>query len=306
MACGRRRVQVDDVLGARAGEAGYAMAALLVGLSRHGRGDDHGHAGLVHGGQARARGRAGLSRRAVRSRHRALPAQVRQRAAAQHRRPAQRAVPAPEVSRPHHRRRISSAHRRCWSGHAGRWRGRVGTGRSPGVPAQRGAGCRPGTGGAAQSGGFAGRGLPAGGTGQARQAWGTGRGAGRRARSAPAAASSASPARAREKSLRLYNGRGAYNEWTFVAVQRQTQAGAGARRCARLPAPGRGGRAGDRGTGPGSGSGMNRPGTGLVPAAHGRWPRLQAHPRPVVRSADPVRHCPAPPSPRRGTPGAPA
>ena len=31
-----------------------------------------------------------------------------------------------------------------------------------------------------------------------------------------------------EKSLRQYNGRGAYNEWTFIAVQRSLQAGAGA------------------------------------------------------------------------------
>jgi type II secretory pathway pseudopilin PulG len=64
-----------------------------------------------------------------------------------------------------------------------------------------------------------------------------------------------------EKSLRQYNGRGAYNEWTFVAVQRQLQAGAGAAG-ALTPggAAGRGGRAGDRGTGPGSGPA--RPGTG--------------------------------------------
>jgi type II secretory pathway pseudopilin PulG len=64
-----------------------------------------------------------------------------------------------------------------------------------------------------------------------------------------------------EKSLRQYNGRGAYNEWTFVAVQRTLQAGTGAAG-ALTPggAAGRGGRAGDRGTGPGSGPA--RPGTG--------------------------------------------
>ena len=60
-----------------------------------------------------------------------------------------------------------------------------------------------------------------------------------------------------EKSLRLYNGRGAYNEWTFIAVQRQLQAGEGAGAGAQAPGAGRGGR-GERGTGPGSGPG--RPG----------------------------------------------
>ncbi|HXR44255.1 MAG TPA: hypothetical protein VN759_05565 [Pseudolysinimonas sp.] len=67
-----------------------------------------------------------------------------------------------------------------------------------------------------------------------------------------------------EKSMRLYNGRGAYNEWTFVAVQRNLAAGGGAEGAA-TPG-GRGGRAGQgggRGTqtpGPQRGSGPNRPG----------------------------------------------
>ena len=69
-----------------------------------------------------------------------------------------------------------------------------------------------------------------------------------------------------EKSLRLYNGRGAYNEWTFVAVQRQTQAGAGAAG-AQAPGPGRGGRAGDRGTGPALRIRHEPPRDRLVPAA---------------------------------------
>ncbi|HEY6508990.1 MAG TPA: hypothetical protein VIY56_13310 [Vicinamibacterales bacterium] len=64
-----------------------------------------------------------------------------------------------------------------------------------------------------------------------------------------------------EKSLRLYNGRGAYNEWTFVPVQRQLQAGGGDGQ----QAPGLGGRGGNNGRGqaPGStGARGNRPGTG--------------------------------------------
>ena len=67
-----------------------------------------------------------------------------------------------------------------------------------------------------------------------------------------------------EKSMRLYNGRGAYNEWTFVAVQRNLAAGGGAESSA-TPG-GRGGRAGEGGgrgaqtPGPQRGSGPNRPG----------------------------------------------
>jgi type II secretory pathway pseudopilin PulG len=74
-----------------------------------------------------------------------------------------------------------------------------------------------------------------------------------------------------EKSLRVYNGRGAYNEWTFVAVQRNLNAGAGGQG-AQTPGGGRGGRGaqapGGRGTQPGSspfrpgGGGAQRPGAG--------------------------------------------
>jgi type II secretory pathway pseudopilin PulG len=61
-----------------------------------------------------------------------------------------------------------------------------------------------------------------------------------------------------EKSLRLYNGRGAYNEWTFVAVQRAQQAGTGA---AGSQTPG-GGAAGRGGRGAGPGTTPNRPAGG--------------------------------------------
>jgi type II secretory pathway pseudopilin PulG len=66
-----------------------------------------------------------------------------------------------------------------------------------------------------------------------------------------------------DKSLRLYNGRGAYNEWTFVAVQRSLNAGAGGQGAATPGGPG--GRAGQGGRGsqtpgPQRGTGPNRPG----------------------------------------------
>lgn len=61
------------------------------------------------------------------------------------------------------------------------------------------------------------------------------------------------------KSLRLYNGRGNYNEWTFVPVQRNLNAGAGAQG-ADAPGMGRGGRGGRGTQQPGPG-GM-QPGTG--------------------------------------------
>jgi hypothetical protein len=64
------------------------------------------------------------------------------------------------------------------------------------------------------------------------------------------------------KSLRLYNGRGVYNEWTFVPVQRNLTAGAGAEGAS---APGRAGRGGRGAQAPGSGRGgpdSFRPGGG--------------------------------------------
>jgi type II secretory pathway pseudopilin PulG len=73
--------------------------------------------------------------------------------------------------------------------------------------------------------------------------------------------------KSKEKSLRLYNGRDVYSEWTFVAVQRQLQAGGG-EGSAAPGVPGRGQATpgqpnqGQRGTGPrgfGSGSDAFRP-----------------------------------------------
>jgi type II secretory pathway pseudopilin PulG len=58
------------------------------------------------------------------------------------------------------------------------------------------------------------------------------------------------------KSLRLYNGRGNYNEWTFVPVQRNLNAGAGAQG-ADAPGMGRGGRGNQT---PGRGGDPTRPG----------------------------------------------
>jgi hypothetical protein len=62
------------------------------------------------------------------------------------------------------------------------------------------------------------------------------------------------------KSLRLYNGRGNYNEWTFVPVQRNLNAGGGAQG-ADAPGMGRGGRGGRGTQQPGPGSSM-QPSTG--------------------------------------------
>ena len=73
-----------------------------------------------------------------------------------------------------------------------------------------------------------------------------------------------------EKSLRLYNGRSAYNEWTFIAVQRAQQAGAGA---AGAQAPGQGGarsgRPGERGAGPGTGPNRSGGAGGFRPPTGG-------------------------------------
>jgi len=153
---------------------------------------------------------------------------------------------------------------------------------APGLPGASGAGragAQPGAGGAQPVGGagaqssFGGRGVAGGGAGQGRQAGtsvgGTSFGGGAAFGAAGGIVGVAS--RSTEKSLRLYNGRGAYNEWTFIAVQRSLQAGGGAAG-AQAPgqgAAGRGGRGGDRGTGPGTapnrpagGAGSFRPPTG--------------------------------------------
>jgi type II secretory pathway pseudopilin PulG len=60
------------------------------------------------------------------------------------------------------------------------------------------------------------------------------------------------------KSLRLYNGRGIYNEWTFVAVQRNLTAGGGG---PGADTPGRGGRGGRGNQTPGRGGDGTRPGS---------------------------------------------
>ena len=60
------------------------------------------------------------------------------------------------------------------------------------------------------------------------------------------------------KSLRLYNGRGVYNEWTFVAVQRNLTAGGGGQ---GADTPGRGGRGGRGNQTPGRGGDGARPGS---------------------------------------------
>ena len=59
------------------------------------------------------------------------------------------------------------------------------------------------------------------------------------------------------KSLRLYNGRGVYNEWTFVPVQRNLNAGVGAQGT-NTPGGGRGGRGTQT---PGRGGDASRPGS---------------------------------------------
>ena len=58
-----------------------------------------------------------------------------------------------------------------------------------------------------------------------------------RRHSTGAGASLASSARARAPSLRLFNGRGRYNEWTFVVTRAETQAAAPPRAAAIRPLP---------------------------------------------------------------------
>ena len=94
--------------------------------------------------------------------------------------------------------------------------------------------------------------------------------------------------KSKAESMRLYNDRGHYNEWAFVAVTATTQAGArgggqnpGGGRGAELGVPGRGGRGADQGGrgrggrgadqgGPGRGGpGRFGPGSGEPPAGRG-------------------------------------
>ncbi|MBI4264980.1 MAG: hypothetical protein HY657_11445 [Acidobacteria bacterium] len=83
--------------------------------------------------------------------------------------------------------------------------------------------------------------------------------------------------RSTAESLRLYNGRGRYNEWTFVAIPATVQAGAGARGGQAPGVPGRGGRgAAPPGRG-GRGEQVAPPGRGGRAAPDGR----RGFPQPV-------------------------
>ena len=103
-------------------QTGYAMAALLVAMSDHGHHVHRRDARLEAGRDAREGRGAGLSRQAVRSRDRPVPAQVRERLSAQHRRARRAAVPSQEVQGSDHRRRLradSSGTRRARHSAAG-------------------------------------------------------------------------------------------------------------------------------------------------------------------------------------------
>ena len=290
MSAGAAQIQAAAIPASQSpARAGYAMAALLVGHERHGRGDDHGHAGLVHGGQARPGRRTGLPRRAVRARHRrstsaSTPTRCRPASTSS----STRSSCGRKYLDPDHRRRVPAADRRRGPGrHPGAGRSRCGRARPGfGGPAQTGAGAH---GGAAATGIGAGRGCarPEAVSGAGRQGGDAGLGGGAPFGAAGGIIGVAS--KSTEKSLRLYNGRGVYNEWTFVAVQRTQQAGAGAAGSATPGGgAGRGGRAGERGAGTGSGPNAAGRRTRLVPATHGRRPRLQARRRaasPLSRSA---------------------
>ena len=66
------------------------------------------------------------------------------------------------------------------------------------------------------------------------------------------------PARAKINRIRLYNGRGHYNEWAFIYIQQQQAAGAGG--APGSGTPGRGGQRGQPGQQPGPFPGGNQPG----------------------------------------------
>src|SRR3954462_9371439 len=74
--------------------------------------------------------------------------------------------------------------------------------------------------------------------------------------------------KSKEQSIRLYNGRGHYNEWAFVYIQQEQAAGAGAPG-STTPGPGTGGGRG-AGTGTGRGPGGNPPGGGRGGPGGGR------------------------------------
>ena len=76
--------------------------------------------------------------------------------------------------------------------------------------------------------------------------------------------------KSKDQSIRLYNGRGHYNEWAFVYIQQQQAAGAGG--APGSTTPGRGGQRGQPGQPPGPFPGGNQPGQrGRGPAQWPRW-----------------------------------
>jgi type II secretory pathway pseudopilin PulG len=247
----------SSVAGARAGERGYAMAALLVGLSvmavvmtvampvwstaaKRAREDE-----LVFRGEQYAHAIALYQRKYANALPPSIDVLVNERFL---RRKYLDPMTGGEFQA------LTGAVGQAAPGVGGAGRG----GAPPGIGgAQTGiGGQQTGVGGAAQTGPGAGRGLPAGGTGAGRQGGAPVGGA-----FGPSGGIVGVASKSTEKSLRQYNGRGAYNEWAFIAVQRQLQAGAGAGG-AQAPGQGagRGGRAGERGAGPGSG--VNRPAGG--------------------------------------------
>jgi len=72
--------------------------------------------------------------------------------------------------------------------------------------------------------------------------------------------------KSKAQSIRLYNGRGHYNEWAFVYIQQQQAAGAGGAPGSGTPGRGQRGQPGQppglRGRGPGNPNGPNGPGRG--------------------------------------------
>jgi type II secretory pathway pseudopilin PulG len=64
--------------------------------------------------------------------------------------------------------------------------------------------------------------------------------------------------KSKDQSIRLYNGRGHYNEWAFIYIQQQQAAGAGG--APGSGTPGRGGQRGQPGQQPGPFPGGNQPG----------------------------------------------
>jgi type II secretory pathway pseudopilin PulG len=105
---------------------------------------------------------------------------------------------------------------------------------------------------------FSQAGTPAGGSGST-GGFGLGRGVGAGAGGSVPGGIMGVTSTSSAKSLRLYNGRGVYNEWTFVPVQRNLQAGTGGQ---GADAPGGRGRGGRGTQTPRTGEGSFRPGTG--------------------------------------------